>query len=149
MSRRRDRWLSLGEVIGLLAERYPDLLKLEHPERRQKVRRIIRRAERRDGERYSKIDGRDLVVSRNALESLLPYDARTFSNLERSVAQNAQNHRHLRRQVNGLGARIGKVEKKQELADRYLVGLAELDASEPSHHRVTQSPLVRVEARAR
>jgi len=141
VSARRDRWLSLAEVIALLAERFPDLLKLRHASRRKKVRRIIERAERRDGERYSKFHGRELVVSRNALESLLPYDGRVVANLENSVAQNAQNHRELRRQVNGLASRVRTVEQKQELTRSFLASWEELNRTGTGQERDTSGHL--------
>lgn len=141
MNARRDRWLSLAEVIALLAERFPDLLKLRNASRRKKVRRIIRRAERRDGERYSKLvpapGGRELVVSRNALESLMPYDGRVFAQIERATAENAQNHRDLKRQVKGHGARLRTVEQKQELMKDFFARWTELDGTDAGQQRDT------------
>lgn len=124
---KRDRWLTLDEVIALLVDRYPKLLALHNKSRRQRVRRILKRVEQRDGERYTKLHGRELVVSRNALESLLPYDARVWSRLEESVAKLAQNQRSLKRQVNGHGSKIRQLEKKQELTTQYLAAIQAVD----------------------
>lgn len=132
---RRDRWLRLHEVIALLAERYPDLLAIRPASQRKKVRRIIRRAELRDGERYSRWYGRELVVSRNALESLLPYDGRVVANMERGLSELAQNHRTLKRQVNAHGARIGVLERKQALTSKYLADVSELDGTGTGQER--------------
>lgn len=120
MRPRRDRWLRLDEVIALLAERHPELLKIQPASRRTKVRRIVRRAEKRDGERYSRLFGRELVVSRNALESLLPFDQRVVANVERGLADVAQNQRALKRQVNGHGSRIRVLERRSELTAQYI-----------------------------
>jgi hypothetical protein len=103
---RRDRWLTLIEVAGIM--------KLSEPrrdERRRYVRRAIRRAEQRDGCLYTKRVGKSLYVSVSALESLLPYDAETFTKMGRSIADIAQIQREQGRQLNGHGARLRAVEK--------------------------------------
>jgi hypothetical protein len=118
MKPRRDRWLTLIEVA--------EIMKLAHPnrdERRRYVRRAIRRAEQRDGCAYTKRVGKSLYVSVTALETLLPFDADTFTKLGRSVADIAQIQRELRRQLNGHGSRLRVVEKdvrNLEEADRAL-----------------------------
>lgn len=128
--RRRDRWLTVADVVKILAERYPELLKLKPHARRQRVYRTVRHAERRDGETYSRRVGGLIVVSRNALESLLPFDARVVANLEQGVADLAQKHRALKKQVNGHGSRLRLVEKRCGIHTRYLSELAELDGRE-------------------
>lgn len=120
MRPRRDRWLTLIEVA--------EIMKLAHPnrdERRRYVRRAIRRAEQRDGCSYTKRVGKlgQLYVSVSALETLLPYDAETFTKLGRSVADIAQIQRDHKRQIQGHGARLRVVEKdvrNLEEADRAL-----------------------------
>jgi hypothetical protein len=104
---RRDRWLSLIEVA--------DIMKLANPkrdERRRSVRRAVQRAEKRDDCRYTKRVGKCLYVSVSALETLLPYDAESFTRLGRSVADIAQIQREHGRQLNGIGSRVRVVEQK-------------------------------------
>lgn len=137
---RRDRWLSLVEVAAIM--------KLAHPkrdERRRYVRRAIRRAEQRDGCRYTKRVGKALYVSVQALETLLPYDAETFTQLGRSVAQIAQVQRSHGRQLNDHGAKhravaksIKTLEEHQALTDQALEGIGKV----LGHNRATTGPKV-------
>lgn len=106
MNPRRDRWLSLVEVASIMKLTQP-----KREERRRYVRRAIRRAEERDGCSYTKRVGKCLYVSVMALETLMPYDAETFTRLGRSVADMAQIQREHGRQINGHGSRIRAVEK--------------------------------------
>lgn len=117
---RRDRWLSLAELATLLERLHPRLTALNHRERRRWVRRVVQRAERRDAERYTKRVGRELFVSRNALETLMPWSPDTLSGLERNVAELAQNHRGLKRQVNGHGSRLRNLEEWRRLAAEFV-----------------------------
>lgn len=117
---RRDRWLSLLEVAALLDSLEPRLSKLSKRERRRWVRRIAQRAERRDSERYTKRVGRELYVSRNAVETLMPWSPEQLSELERNQARLVQNHKALQRQVNGHGARIKNLEEWRRLATAFV-----------------------------
>lgn len=127
MSPRRDRWLSMREVAELLEKTHSRLHKLSRKRRLEYVRRVIRRAERRDCERYTRRVGRDLYLSRNALETLLPWDADSLTNIERNVSELAQKQRDLKRQLNGHGSRINSLEEKHRLTTEYLAALQRVD----------------------
>lgn len=109
----------MPEVLENLSQKYPAFAKKVEgrPRKRQLeiVRRLVRRAERRDSWRFTKrVDG-DLYVSLNALEALLPVDVETLSSVERSVDALNEKHRALQRQVNGQGSQLREV--KAEIAD--------------------------------
>lgn len=137
---RRDRWLSLIDVAAIM--------KLAHPkrdERRRYVRRAIRRAEQRDGCRYTKRVGKSLYVSVQALETLLPYDAETFTQLGQSVAQIAQVQRLHTRQLNDHGSKhravaksIKSLEEHRALVDNALEGIGKV----LGHGRATIGPKI-------
>lgn len=131
---RRDRWLSLLDVAALLEKLEPKLSKLNRRERRRWVRRIAQRAERRDAERYTKRVGRELYVSRNAIETLLPWSPEALSELERGLADLAQNQRALQRQVNGQGARIKNLEEWRKLTVEYIARSAGLNGPRSDQH---------------
>lgn len=132
MRPRRQRWVSIPEVLDSLHKTYPTFAaKLSgKPRKRQleTVRRMVRRAERRDACRFTKrVDG-DVYVSVDALEALLPVDVETVAVVEKGLVDLHQSHRVLQRQVNGHGAklrdhgkRLGSIEEIQRhLADAQL-----------------------------
>lgn len=106
MRPRRDRWLSFTEIGELMVKHRPTLANLSKADRRQYVRRVVQRAERRDEVRYTKRVGKALFVSRNALEHLLPYNAEAISELERGQADLRQKQDLQERQLNGHGSRL-------------------------------------------
>ena len=110
MTPRRHRWLSIAEVAAKLIDLYPKLASKPQKRRLEAVRRMVRRAERRDAARFTKRAGRDLYVSVDALSSLLPVDASMIDRLEVAVARLHQDHRQLSKQVNGHGSKIRKLE---------------------------------------
>lgn len=133
MSRpRRHRWLSIAEVAGKLAERFPDLSARPRKRQLEAARRLVRRAERRDSTRFTKRAGRELYVSVDALSSLLPVDAAVVDRLESSVARLQQDHRQLSTRVNGHGSkirqldeRVSKTESFQLAAEAFLAAIAQ------------------------
>lgn len=135
---RRDRYLKLIEVA--------ELMKLTQPnraERRRYVRRAIRRAEKRDGCRYTKREGKYLYVSVTALESLMPYNAETYTALGRSVAELAQIQREQGRQLNAHGSRLRTVEntvKSLAKADEAMLRASQAHTEALGHIRATIGP---------
>lgn len=109
MRPRRHRWLTIAEVAAKLAELYPLLAGKPQKRKLEAVRRMVRRAERRDAARFTKRSGRDLYVSVDALSSLLPVDAAMLDRLEVAVARLHQDHRQLVARVNGHGSEIRKL----------------------------------------
>lgn len=127
MSPRRDRWLSLLEVAHLLDAQAPKLAELSRKRRREHVLRLVRRCERRDGERMSKLVGREWFVSRNSVDALRKWEPESMGELERAVSDLHAKQKEQQRQLNGHGSRIRTIEEKQRLADQYLRGMATLD----------------------
>jgi uncharacterized membrane-anchored protein YjiN (DUF445 family) len=134
---RRDRWLSLLEVATLLDEHAPRLAQLSRKRRREHVLRLVRRVERRDGERLSKRVGREWFVSRNAVDALQRWEPEALSELERSVAHLHAKTKQHDRQLNAHGSKLRELAEKQRLADAYLTGLARLDAAPLPQERRT------------
>ena len=97
--KRRDRWLSMSEVAKLVE---PELVTTNRAEARRRVWRLIRRLEARDGTRYLRRFGSarnsPLHVSVAALEQLMPWDPGTLT--------------AMREQMNGLGMRVKRVERR-------------------------------------
>lgn len=105
---RRDRRLSLTEVAALM--------KLEHEsqrERRRYVRRLIRRLETRDQTRYLHRDSPrgKLYIPLSAIERLMPWDPGTLA--------------ALRGNVDALGVRIKRVERRVTKHDQHIAKLHE------------------------
>ncbi len=132
---RRDKWFKLVELAALISPQHPRLTGLRRESQRKYIWRLVRALELRDGCAYMKRAGGLLYVSRRALEALMPTDERVLTSLERDLADVAQIQRHMRRQLNGYGARILVLEKKQQLTHDYLRDMAaadetQMDASE-------------------
>jgi hypothetical protein len=137
---RRQRWISIPEVLESLAKNYPAFVaKLEgKPRKRQLevVRRLVRRAERRDACRFTKrVDG-DIFVNVDTLESLLPVDVEKVAAVERDVENLHERHRGLERRVNGHGSklrdhdkRLALLEAEQQLTSKYLADLQAIRAA--------------------
>lgn len=123
----KDQWFGLVELAALVEGQHPKLGAMKRATKRKYMWRLIRRIELRDGERYTKLAGRDLLVSRRALESLLPKDQQVLTGLETSFGHLAQEHRALRRQVNDHGARIRVLERKERITRKYLDDMAQAD----------------------
>ncbi len=118
MSRpRRQRWLSIGEVAERLAQLYPKLGDKTRKRRLEAVRRLVRRAERRDSTRFTKRAGRDLYVSVDALSSLLPVDVARLDSIDASLADLHQRHRQLAARVNGHGSKLRDLETRMAKAE--------------------------------
>jgi len=127
MTRRKDRWLSLLEVADLLAREIPRIAELSRKRRREHILRLVRRCERRDGERMSKRVGREWFVSRNAVDALQRWEPEALSELQRSVEHLHAKTREHGRRINAHGSKLRELAEKQRLADDYLTGLARLD----------------------
>lgn len=119
MKPRRHRWLSIAEVAAKLLELYPKLATKPQKRRLETVRRMVRRAERRDAARFTKRAGRDLYVSVDALSSLLPVDASMIDRLEVAVARLHGEHRQLAARVNGHGSKIRNLEKRADKTEQF------------------------------
>lgn len=102
----------------------------------QVIRRLVRRAERRDAWRFTKrVDG-DLFVCIDALEALLPVDIETVAAVEKGLTDLNERHMGLQRQVNGHGSKLRShgerltiLERKQELTAKFMIAYAEADSS--------------------
>jgi hypothetical protein len=119
------RWLKLRAVADLMSVEHPD------PHYRVKyVRRLLRRLERRDGTVYLKQlgagRGAKLYVSPEGLEQLRPYSPTLFTKLRDDVDDVDGKVTELRRQVNGHGARIRKLEEFKKKTAEYLAAVADL-----------------------
>lgn len=127
---RRDRYLTLLEVA--------DLLKLPHQEkddRRRVVRRMLRRLEIRDGVSYMRTVGRPgpgsrLFVPVSALEQLTPWDAGTLT--------------AMREDIDGLGVRVKRAERRidghdRDISDLRLIAQKSAELSEVVSRVVSRS----------
>lgn len=106
--RLRERRFSLAEVAALM--------KLQHAnsrERRRYVRRLLRRLEQRDRTRYLHRDNErgKLYVTVSALEHLMPWDAGTLTKM--------------RGDLDVIGTRVKRVERRVKKHDRHLEKLQE------------------------
>jgi len=128
MRPRRDRWLSLLEVAELLARELPRIATLSRKRRREYVLRLVRRVEKRDDDRISKLVGRAWYVSRNAVDALQRWEPEALSELERAVEDLHAKSKEQERRINGHGSRLRTLEEKQRLADQYLTGMATLES---------------------
>jgi len=125
---RRDRWFLLIELADILKPNHPKLEAMSRPTRRKYIYRLIRSLERRNGTQYAKRVGRALYVSRRAVEDLLPQETlKSIDELESNQIELASEHRKLKSQVNDHGARIRKLEKKQQLTSEYLAKISAVD----------------------
>ena len=128
MRPRRDRWLSLLEVAELLSRELPRIATLSRKRRREYVLRLVRRVEKRDDDRISKLVGRAWYVSRNAVDALQRWEPEALSELERAVEDLHAKSKEQERRINGHGSRLRTLEEKQRLADQYLTGMATLES---------------------
>lgn len=135
---RRTRWLSIPDVTDIVLQRSNKvaerLKKLPRRYQVQYVRRMVKRAERRDDARLTKRVSGDIYVRLDAIETLLPVDVASLTSLEVGQAHHASQIRKLWRSAGGHGAtlrehekRIGKVEKKAEILARAQAELAAVD----------------------
>lgn len=124
---RPDRWLSLAEVATSLEERRPKLKLQSQKRRREYVLRVVRRLEKREGERCTRRVGREWFVSRNSIEKLKPWDLRTQTDIEHDMADLAQKQRELQRQVNGHGSRLRILEQKEKLTTKFIADIQRLE----------------------
>lgn len=125
----------MPEVLEGLRDpkKYPTFAaKLEgRPRKRQleMVRRLVRRAERRDAWRFTKrVDG-ELFVSIAALDALRPVDVETLTAVERSVEALNDKNRGLQRQVNGQGSKLRELEARVANVEEIQGHLADAQAS--------------------
>lgn len=117
MKPRRHRWLSVAEVAAKLVDLFPKLAAKPQKRRLETVRRMVRRAERRDAARFTKRAGRELYVSVDALSSLLPVDASMIDRLEVAVARLHGEQRQIAARLNGHGSKIRKLEQRADKSE--------------------------------
>jgi hypothetical protein len=127
MTPRKDRWLSLLEVANLLARAIPRLSEMTVKRRREYILRLVRRVERRDDERISKRVGREVFVSRNAVDALQKWEPEALSELQRSVAHLHEKSKEHTRRINDHGSKLRELAEKQRLADQYIAGMARIE----------------------
>lgn len=123
------RWLSTSEVGDLLAERSPRIAKLTRWERARYARRLVERAERLEGVRCSKREGRLLKVSVNAMAYLLPPDEATVDRLDAEFGKLTQTVRAVKRQVNGHGAQLAQHHRRLKIVEEKARLIAECQAA--------------------
>lgn len=134
MSRpRRQRWLSIPEVVAKLVERYPDLASKSRKRQLEAARRLVRRVERRDSTKLVRRVGRGLYVSVEGMSSLLPVDVARLDQLDQSMADLHQRHRQIAKEVSrqnakivGHDQRLEKVELIQSATEKILEGFDEI-----------------------
>lgn len=113
-----ERYLSVAEIA--------ELMQLKHQrkdERRQYVRRLFRKLEKRDGRKYLHRFGPGrgkYHVSLEAIDQIAPWDPGTLSEIRGGITQLNSAVKTLRRQLNGHGSRIGNLERWRKLTERYL-----------------------------
>jgi hypothetical protein len=124
------RWLKLRAVA--------DLMQIEHPDRHYRVkfvRRLLQRLEKRDGTAYMRRfgsdpgpgrRGSDWYVSPAALEDLRAYVPTMAQKLREDIDTTTESVTDLRRQVNGHGARIRRLEEFKRKTAEYLASVADL-----------------------
>jgi hypothetical protein len=123
-------------VISLL--QVADVLGIAHTsrkERRRRALRAVRKMERRQCARFLVREGKEYVVSVRAFEGMLADNDVSLSGLEKSVAELGEIQRHIRRQLNGHGARLKEIERWRALTTQYLSDCAGEIATQSSQHR--------------
>lgn len=137
---KRTRWLSIPDLVTQILKRTNKFAESIRPKSRkvqvQAVRRLVKRAERRDEERFTKRIGREIYVKAESVEALLPDNYETVTRLEAKVEDHAHHIRQIRDHQTGHGTRlrehdrrICKVEKKQELFAKFQAELIALDGT--------------------
>lgn len=119
---RRERWLSLPELADLMK-----LTQKNRAARRRAALRVVRMAERLNETRITKRVGNKVYVSTIMLETLFPIGDDRIFNVEAGLADLHQKHNLLNEKVRGYGARIGKVERQQELTAKFIAEYAALE----------------------
>ncbi len=128
MAAPRERYLSLIEVA--------ELMKLPHEtpeERRQYVRRLVRRLEQRDGTVYLRRFGvgqGKLFIAVSAVEQLMPWDPGTLTSLRGELHSLNAEVRAVKKRVSDNARRISNLEKFRDLTRRYLIETAQLTSDE-------------------
>ena len=141
MRPRRSRWLSIPDVTDIVLQRSNKvaerLKKLPRRYQVQYVRRMVKRAERRDEARLTKRVSGDIYVRFDAVETLLPVDVASLTSLEVGQAHHASQIRKLWRTTGGQGAtlrdhakRLSKVEKKAAILAKAQADLAAVDLTD-------------------
>lgn len=100
---RVGRYLSMGEVAALM-KLPPATARI----RAEKVRRLIRRLEKRDGANYLKLLGGQYYVAVGVLEQLLPWEPGTLHQLRSDVNDLAVQQAHQNKRLNDHAAQLRK-----------------------------------------
>lgn len=134
----RVRWASIPDITDLVLGRTNKLAeRLKSKSRRaqlQAVRRLVKRAERRDEVRITKRLSGDIFVRLDAVESLLPADAATVTRLEVAVTQVVAENRRIWTRLGAQSAKlrehdqkIGIVTEKQDILQTCVTQLLEVE----------------------
>lgn len=119
---RAERWLSLLELANLMK-----LEQASKAARRRAALRVVRMAEHVNQTRISKRVGNKVYVSTVRMELLFPVNDERIFNIESALIDINQKHKGLNRQVQNHGARLGKVERQQELTRKFLADWTSLE----------------------
>jgi hypothetical protein len=124
---RQDRWLTLLQVAERMRQMGHDDLPEKRPERRDRVRRDIRRLEQLHEVPLSKLHAGKLYVSIQALDHLKPLpDPTEAVLLPDEVSRVRVIAEETRDQIRALKGRVRKLESRATLTERYLADLAKL-----------------------
>lgn len=100
------RWLTPAQLGEHLASKDPRVAKLNRKRRREYAVRLVQRVEKLEEIRCLKRVGARILVSWQALESLLPPNVTTLDLIDSNLSALSQDHRHLKQQVNGYGSQL-------------------------------------------
>lgn len=139
------RWLTPTQLGEHLASKDPRVAKLNKKRRREYAVRLVQRVEKLEEIRCLKRVGSRILVSWQALESLLPPNITTLDLIDSNLSVLAQDHRHLKQQVNGYGSQLRGA--AAELRD-HKARIAVLEAKEAAR-REFEAKIADIESRSR
>ncbi len=136
---RRDRWLSIPEVLERIARGNPTFFeRIRDKTRRYQllaVRRLIRQVEKRDNAVISKRFNGNWYVSFESAVLLMTPGEVNLDSLDRNLGDLVHEHRELVKRVNDNCSRlrdharsIAKLSEKQTETTRYLARLLAIDS---------------------
>ena len=130
---RRSRYISIPEVLEQLPKRYPklwaELEPLSRKRQLERVRRLVQRAQRRDGWRFTKRVGRELYIKVDALAALDPPAADVAAAVVSGLEDLHQRHRGLQRKVNWHSAKLRDHDQRLDNQEDKQRALTELGAA--------------------
>lgn len=122
------RWLTTLELSDQLAKRDPRVAALGRRSRREYVIRIVKRIEKMENLQCIRREGRTILISWRALESLLPADAATIDRLDTELGKLNQVTRRIGGQVNGHGSQLRDHNKRLGILEELEAARREYDA---------------------